>query len=179
MNKTFFLNSFCLGKTEQIHTNRIVKDYYSKSLSLVCDGNLIIDFNDEISMISSKSVTNYINNGNIYDEIIITKSPNTGFSCINEFVFYSLLECDFVSIEILKETDYDISNYKTEISENEFKDLLGWGLFDIMNENLKTGLNVDFKDFTNAYTFFEYPSNPIFALNADGFYYMFINNYYT
>lgn len=178
MNKYAFFNSFSLEKSKLVQSNRIIKDYYNKNCFLLCNGKMIIDLNDEIANVSEQYVNNYINSGKIYDEIIIAKSNIENFSCIEEFVFYSLLEFNFIDFNSLKETNWDINDLKKQIFKNEFSELLGWGLFDLMSENLKENIKISYNNFTEAYTFFKYPSKPIFALSADSYYYLFINNYY-
>jgi hypothetical protein len=132
-----------------------------------------------LSKIYTNSELNDLTQDTIYDELIILKSDIINFSSIEEFLIYSAIKSNYIDFQKMIQVEHKILSFKKELLEQDFKELLGWGFFDLFNYEIEQKLELKYIKFKEAFTFFESPLKPFFASILDNHYYLFINNSYT
>ena len=107
------------------------------------------------------------------------KSDIANFTSIEEFLIYSTVKSCYIDFQKMLILEPKLLSFKQELLEQDFKEILEWGFFDLFNYEINQKLEINYTQFKVAFTFFEHPLKPLFASILDNNYYLFINNSYT
>jgi hypothetical protein len=173
-----YLQNYKLDKFDAIVSNRVIKYFNNEKYYIFIDKEDLI-INSSLSKIYTKIEFDSLSEGKIYDELIILKSDIIDFSCLEEFLIYGTLKSNYIDFQKMLLVEPKILSFKKELSEQDFKDLMEWGFFDLFNYEINQKLELKYTDFKGAFTFFESPLKPLFVSILDNKYYLFINNSYT
>lgn len=168
-----------MSKNDNIIINRIIKKYDNDKYFIFNDSEEYLINNSSLLKVNSTEELNSLIFDTIFDELIILKSSLTNFKSIEEFLFHALIKSKIVNVAKIELVKLKILNFKKELSEQDFKEILEWGFFDLFNYEIEQKLEFKYTDFKFAYSFFEYPLKPLFATSLDDNYFLFINNSYT
>ncbi len=172
------MKNYKLEKLDAIVSNRIIKCFNTEKYFIFIDKEELI-INSSLSKIYTKMEYDSLIQDTIYDELIILKSDIINFSSIEEFLIYGTIKSNYIDFQKMLLVEPKIVSFKKELLEQDFKELLEWGFFDLFNYEIEQKLELKYTQFEDAFTFFESPLKPFFVSILDNNYYLFINNSYT